>query len=77
MASINPCTALRSFYCTGNAMLMRPEKAETAVCHCLGDMAVRMRKVLAIPRSWCSQCASASFDLRMCFIRGVLRYCDI
>ena len=51
MASINPCTALRSFYCTGNAMLMRPEKAETTVCHCLGDMAVRMRKVLAVPRS--------------------------
>ena len=30
-------------------MLMRPTKAETAVlgCHCPGDMAVRMRKVLA------------------------------
>ena len=35
-------------------MLMSPNKSETAVhgCHCLGDMAVRMRKVLAIPRSW-------------------------
>ena len=34
-------------------MLMSPNKDETAVhgCHCLGDMAVRMRKVLAIPRS--------------------------
>ena len=32
-------------------MLMRPNKAETAVhgCHCPGDMAVRMRKVLARP----------------------------
>ena len=32
-------------------MLMRPNKAETAVhgCHCLGDMAVRMHKVLARP----------------------------
>ena len=32
-------------------MLMRPNKAETAVhgCHSLGDMAVRMRKVLARP----------------------------
>ena len=32
-------------------MLMRPNKAETAVhgCHCLGDMAVCMRKVLARP----------------------------
>ena len=31
--------------------LMRPNKAETAVhgCHCPGDMAVRMRKVLARP----------------------------
>ena len=30
---------------------MRPNKVETAVhgCHCLGDMAVRMRKVLARP----------------------------
>ena len=35
----------------GYGMLMRPNKAETAVhgCHCLGDMAVRMRKVLARP----------------------------
>ena len=33
------------------AMLMRPNKAETAVhgCHCSGDMAVRMRKILARP----------------------------
>ena len=33
-------------------MLIRPNKAEAAVhgCHCPGDMAVRMRKVLA--RSW-------------------------
>ena len=32
-------------------MLMRPNKAETAVhgCHCPDDMAVRMRKVLIIP----------------------------
>ena len=35
------------------AMLMRPNKAETAVHggHCLGDMAVHMRKVLARPFS--------------------------
>ena len=33
------------------AMMMRPNKAETAVhgCHCPGDMAGRMRKVLARP----------------------------
>ena len=36
----------------GYAMMMRPNKAETAVhgCHCPGDMAVRMRKVLSLPR---------------------------
>ena len=35
----------------GYATLMRPYKAETAVhgCHCPGDMAVRMRQVLARP----------------------------
>jgi len=36
------------------AMLMGPDKDETAVhgCHCWGDIVVRMRKALAIPRSW-------------------------
>ena len=40
--------------------LMRPNKAETAVigCHCPGDMAVRMRKVLARP--WVQLVLSAS-----------------
>ena len=35
----------------GSTMLIRPNKAETAVhgCHCPGDIAVRMRKVLATP----------------------------
>ena len=35
----------------GYAILMKPNKAETAVhgCHCPSDMAVRMRKVLARP----------------------------
>ena len=38
----------------GYAMLMSPNKGETAVhgCHCPGDMVVRMRTVLAIPRGW-------------------------
>ena len=42
---------LVQFLPNGLAMLMRPNKAETVVhgCHCLGDMAVRMRKVLARP----------------------------
>ena len=42
---------LVQFLPNGYAMLIRPNKAETAVhgCHCLGDMAVRMRKVLARP----------------------------
>ena len=35
----------------GYAMLISLNKGETAV-HCRGDMVVRMRKVLAIPRSW-------------------------
>ena len=37
----------------GYAMLIRPNKAEAAVhgCHCPGDMAVRMRKVLVILQS--------------------------
>ena len=37
----------------GYAMLMSPNKDETAVhgCHWPGDMAVHMRKVLALPRS--------------------------
>ena len=35
------------------ATLMNPNKDETAVhgCHCRGDMAARMRLVLAIPRT--------------------------
>ena len=38
----------------GYALLMSPNKDETAVhcCHCLGVMIEPMRKVLAIPRSW-------------------------
>ena len=38
----------------GYAMLMSPNKGETAVhgYHCPGDMVVRMRTVLAIPRGW-------------------------
>jgi len=38
----------------GYAMLMSPNKDETAVhgSHCRGDLAVRMRKVLSIPRIW-------------------------
>ena len=37
------------FLLNGYAMLTRPNKAEKAVhgCHCLGDMAVHMHKVLA------------------------------
>ena len=39
----------------GYAMVMSPNKSETAVhgCHCPGDMAVRMREVLARP--WVSR----------------------
>ena len=46
-------TALAVQRSDGYAMLMSPNKGETAVhgCHCRGDMAVRMRKALAVPRS--------------------------
>jgi len=42
----------------GYALLMSLIKGETAVfgCHSAGDMAGCMRKVLAIPRKWCSMC---------------------
>ena len=45
------------------AMLMSPNKDETAVhgCHCQGDMAVRMRKVL--------QTAGLVFECVTCFFR--------
>ena len=47
----------------GYAMLMSPNKDETAVhgCHCQGDMAVRMRKVL--------QTAGLVFECVTCFFR--------
>ena len=39
----------------GFAMLMRPNKAEAAVrgCHCLGDVVVRMRKMIAPSKNAC------------------------
>ena len=45
-------------------MLMSPNKGEATVhgCHCRGDMVVRMRKVMAIPRSW-YVCFSAKIDI--------------
>ena len=48
---------------TGYAMLMSPNKGETAVhgCHCHGDMDVRMHKLMAIPQSW-YVCFSANID---------------
>ena len=47
-------------------MLMRPNKAETAVhgCHCPGDIAVRMRKVLARPWVGVRVC----YLLLLCFL---------
>ena len=46
-------TALPEQRSDGYAILMSPNNGETAVhdCSCRGDMVVRMRKVLAIPRS--------------------------
>ena len=47
----------------GYAMLMSPNKGETAVhgCHCLGDMAVRMRVVQARP--WVGVCVPLALIL--------------
>ena len=41
------------YYPLENPEFNDPNEGETAVhgCHCLGDMAVRMRKVQAIPHS--------------------------
>ena len=52
----------------GYVMLMSPKKGETAVhgCHCPGDMVVRIRTVLAIPRSW-YVCFSAYFAQMLVF----------
>ena len=49
----------------GYAMLMGANKAETAVCrcHCSGDMAVCMSKVLAIPRSCFFRLTKSRFGL--------------
>ena len=50
-------------------MLMSPDKDETVVlgCHCRGDMAVRMRKVL--------QTAGLVFECVTCFFRVSLFLC--
>ena len=47
--------SLQTEYYYGYSMLMSPNKGETAVhdCHCPGDMAVRIREVLARAVSWC------------------------
>ena len=47
--------SLQVEYYYGYAMLMSPNKGETAVhdCHCQGDVAVRVREVLARDVSWC------------------------
>ena len=49
VAAMDSCFALIG--ADGCAMLMSPKKGETAVhgCHCPGDMAVRMSKVLTRP----------------------------
>ena len=47
------------------AMLMSPNKGETAVngCHCPGDMAVCMREVLARP--WVDVCVPLALNLSL------------
>ena len=67
---------LVQFLPNGYAMLMRPNKAETAVhgCHCLGDMAVRMRKVL--PGQTVGWCLSVSLAFIVVSATGkILKFC--
>ena len=44
----------KTLNCRGECKALLYAKGEAAVpgCHCRDDMVVRMRKVLAIPRSW-------------------------
>ena len=53
-------------------MLMSPNKDETAVhgCHCQGDMAVRMRKVLQTA-GLVFECVTCFFHASFCSLRGI------
>ena len=53
----------RGFRSAGVALLVGPNKGETAVCgcHCPRDMAVRMREVLA--RQWVGICVPLALSL--------------
>ena len=53
----------------GYAMLMSPNQDETAVhgCHYQDDIAVRMRKVMAIPRGWPVVCFLAVIVCLQCY----------
>ena len=53
----------------GYAMLMSPNKSETAVhgCHCPSEMAVRMREVMARPWVWVSVCVPLALTLSRLF----------
>ena len=63
----------------GYAMLMSPDEDETAVhgCHCLGDMVLRMRKVLR-PYRGVGTCASMLklelFDFVLDIDKNVVRW---
>ena len=55
-------------------MLMSPNKDETAVhgCHCQGDMAVRMRKVLQTA-GLVFECVTCYFRVSMIIIPEIIR----
>ena len=68
MGSINPCTVLRSFYCTGNVMLMRKQLSATAWVIWLCTYVKYMYMyVLAIPWSWCTCSVFLQFILQFSF----------
>ena len=56
-----------------------PNKGETAVygCHCPGDMVVRMRMVLAIPRGWyvCLSADKCCLQLIYPWVFQIISYC--
>ena len=61
-----------------SAMLMRPNKADTAVhgCHCAGDMDKRMHKILATSGQTVGSCSSVSLAfivIFFCFVPGFLQ----
>ena len=63
----------------GYAMLMSPNEDETAVlgCHCPGDMALRMRNVLALPCTGLTSELTSELQLAVCASVLILVQCIV